>query len=248
MVVRPPEVSADAYAADTRDVERRVRTTYAAVLADPHRARAGDIVMISEVRERMPDVSREQFDAAMIKLGAHPDVATFPVGHREMPQDFEQGVARGGTVDEAMIVQPDYTGGNGTMADVEQRVSSADRPTALSVVSGLHDSNVHRLADRMGVPHEGVPIDEVRERIADQAEVNHRVWLAEHGRAAADGTLLYRADNDPAWVAGLDDLGRQALRDAGRRQVEHYTAEATRHNDHTTYTPYRDRGARWANA
>ena len=223
----PPVVrnSDEAYRADTGPVEQAVLDAYDRARQDPNRRDPGDIVMLDDLRAALPPgLPRELVDAALLKLGSHPDVSTFPAGRDVTDAEHAAGVHMGGGVDHAILVHPELTGGNGAMLDVKARIPSADRATALSVLSRLTDDNVRAVAEHMDVPHAGVPAAELRERVADRAQVNHDAWSADAQQQQDDGTLLYRADNDPEWAAGLDDAGRGELRAAAARLHERIEA------------------------
>ena len=78
-----------------------------------------------------------------------------------------------------------------------------------------------------------------RQRLIDTSVANLDAWLADAKHGAEDGTLLYRADTDPEWVAGWSDDDRQRAREAAARLLE-------RADRDQSWAYVRDRAARWA--
>jgi hypothetical protein len=117
-------------------------------------------------------------------------------------------------------------------------IRSTSRVQAESILAALDDEDVTYLADRLEMDTVDTA-ENLRDRIAAQADANRQAWLADAHQGAADGTLLYRADTEPHWVAGWSEQDRQAAREAAARLLERADRD-----DNWTYI--RDRATRWS--
>jgi hypothetical protein len=88
----------------------------------------------------------------------------------------------------------------------------------------------------VGVVH-GEP-EVTRQRLIDASVANHDDWMEVARQGEEDGTLLYRADTQPEWVATWTDDDRQRARDAAQRLLE-------RADRDESWAYVRDRAARW---
>jgi hypothetical protein len=75
--------------------------------------------------------------------------------------------------------------------------------------------------------------------VVDASAANHQAWLADARQGQDDGTLLYRADTDPDWVAGWTDADRRRAREAAERLL-------ARADSDPSWAYVRERAARWA--
>src|SRR5262249_32223245 len=84
----------------------------------------------------------------------------------------------------------------------------------------LNDREVETVARAMGVDvFHGEP-EITRQRLIDASVANHGAWPADAKQGEEDGTLPYRADTNPGWVASWTDDDWQRAREAGRRLLE----------------------------
>jgi hypothetical protein len=234
-VFYPDRPSDDAIERDTRDVEAQIRATYQRLAEAP-----GIGVPLADLRAALPaDLDRETVDAALYKLGAHSDVSLTPyTGQQQATLDNQQAaLARGGKYDHTMRI---YQGSGHRMPDTLQRIRSTSRVQAASILAPLPWSLVSWLAERMGVEVcDGT--EELRERVAERADRNQREERADAQQGQRDGTLLYRADTEPEWVATwTDDDRRQVAAAAARLQRRAATQEM--------WAYVKDRADRWATA
>ena len=230
-IVFPPRPSDEAIARDTRDVEASIRQLYAD-LAE----RDGESVPLADIRDALPDdLDRETVDAALCKLAAHTGVHVSP--HRDQkqtdPRTQQAALQLGGGYSHTLRIYRDRS-----LLDTLQVIRSTTRVQAESILAPLTDRDVAHLAEQMGVDTTGSPA-ELRTAVAERADTNHREWLADAEQGRLDGTLLYRADNEPDWVAGwTDDDRRQAAEAAARLQHRAATEES--------WAYVKDRADRWA--
>ncbi|GGL17745.1 hypothetical protein [Mangrovihabitans endophyticus] len=228
----PDRPSDDAVAADTRDVETEIRNAYAR-LAHQY----GDGVSLTDLRAALPEgLDRAAVDAALYKLAAHSDVSLTPRTDQKLADDETQrtALATGASYAHTLRIHR-----NRSMLDTAQRIHMADRRTAESMLAPLSDRDVAYLAERMDVDTNGTT-EQLRERIADRADRNREEWLADARQGADDGTLLYRADNEPEWVATWTEEDRQKAAAAAAR-LQHRAATEER------WAYVKDRADRWAN-
>jgi hypothetical protein len=75
---------------DTRraDLDERIRKAYAVVVQQP-----GDYIMLAQLREALPDVSRSDLDAALIQLNRSPDVNVVPESNQKVLTEAERAAA-----------------------------------------------------------------------------------------------------------------------------------------------------------
>jgi hypothetical protein len=227
----PDRPSDDAVAADTRDLEAEIRNAYARLADEP-----GNTVSLSDLRAALPDhFDRAAVDAALYKLAAHSDVYLTPRTDQKLADEPTQQAALplGGNYSHEVRIYPERR-----MADTAQRIHSTDRRTAESMLAPLSDRDVAYLAERMDVDTSGTT-EQLRERIADRADRNRKEWLADARQGQEDGTLLYRADNEPEWVATWTDEDRQKAAAAAAR-LQHRAATEE------SWAYVKDRADRWA--
>jgi hypothetical protein len=227
----PDRPSDDAVAADTRDLEAEIRNAYARLADEP-----GNTVSLADLRAALPEhFDRAAVDAALYKLAAHSDVYLTPRTDQKLADEPTQQAALplGGNYSHTVRIYPERR-----MADTAQRIHSTDRRTAESMLAPLSDRDVAYLAERMDVDTTGTT-EQLRERIADRADRNREEWLADARQGEEDGTLLYRADNEPEWVATWTDEDRQAAAAAAAR-LQHRAATEE------SWAYVKDRADRWA--
>jgi hypothetical protein len=228
----PDRPSDDAVAADTRDVETEIRNAWARLARE-----YGDGVPLTELRAALPEgLDRAAVDAALYKLAAHSDVSLEPKNAQKLADDAAQhaAVPLGGSYAHTLRIHRDRS-----MIDTAQRIHSTDRRTAESMLAPLSDRDVAYLAEKMDVDTTGTT-EQLRERIADRADRNREEWLADARQGQEDGTLLYRADTEPEWVATWTDEDRQKVAAAAAR-LQHRAATEER------WAYVKDRADRWAN-
>ncbi len=235
----PPAPSREAVARDTRDVEALIRDKYReldqanqANYVNPANWSPGTPVKLADIRDRLPaDIDRETVDAAFAKLARHAGVHLFPSTDQKQatPRDQAAALQLGASYDHSMSIEARPIG----VDEVQRRVESTPRVYAESQLAAMSDRDVETLARRMGVEvFPGAPYVN-RERIAARSDANHEAWLAKGRQEEADGTLLYRADNDPEWVASWTDEDRAAVGAAAERQSQ------------MDWDVGRERGRRW---
>lgn len=230
-IVFPPRPSDAAIARDTRPAEAAIRAAYARLAAYP-----GEIVPLTALRAALYDgPDRESIDAALTKLAAHRDVHLLPRTDQQQADPATQAAAVffGGDYSHTLMIDahPDITA-------TLQSIRSTSRVQADSMLAPLTDADVIDLADRLEMDTVGTA-ENLRDRIAEQADANRQAWLADARQGAADGTLLYRADTDPDWVASWSEQDRQAAREAAARLLDRADRE-----DGWVYI--RDRATRWS--
>ncbi len=209
----PAGPSREAIARDTRDVEALIRDKYRE-LDQANQANYGETV-----------------DAAFAKLARHAGVHLFPSTDQKQatPRDQAAALQLGASYDHSMSIEARPIG----VDEVQRRVESTPRVYAESQLAAMSDRDVETLARRMGVEvFPGAPYVN-RERIAARSDANHEAWLAKGRQEEADGTLLYRADNDPEWVASWTDEDRAGVGAAAERQSQ------------MDWDVGRERGRRW---
>jgi hypothetical protein len=182
-------------------------------------------------------VPRETFDTALARLADHCDVHVIPSGriaHTNMTDADRDAALWLGNQHNHTIHIDDARTTDGIVARLRMR----DRAHAASMVAALDDREVESVARAMGVDiFHGEP-EVTRQRLIDQSVANHDGWLADAEHGAEDGTLLYRADTDPEWVAGWTADDRPRAREAAERLLE-------RANRDQSWEYVRDRAARW---
>jgi hypothetical protein len=228
----PDRPGDDAVDADTRDLETTIRATYAR-LAREH----GDGVSLTELRAALPDgLDRAQVDAALYKLAAHSDVSLTPRTDQKLADETTQhtALATGASYAHTLRIHRDRS-----MPDTAQRIRMTTRRQAESMLAPLSDRDVAYLAEQMNVDTNGTT-EQLRERIAERADRNREEWLADARQGQEDGTLLYRADNEPEWVATWTDEDRQKAAAAAAR-LQHRAATEQ------SWAYVKDRADRWAN-
>ncbi len=233
-VVHPPRPSDEAVARDTRDCEAAIRATYRRLR--PNFAGRYD-VPLTALREALGDRwPREVVDAALTKLGAHDDVFLHSRSHKQTdPATQAAALQYGGDYSHGIVI--DRARGAGISRTL-QVIGSADYRTAQSSLAPLSDRDVNYLAERLGVDTAGGR-DAVAERVAQKAEANRRAWLTSAEQEREDGTLLYRADHEPEWVATWTDADRQAAREAAQRMLQWGGGNSADHHG------YYERARRW---
>ena len=233
-ILYPAYPSDEAIARDTRDLEAAIRSAYARLA--PHH---GDIVPLVEIRVALlalpGSLDRESVDAALTKLAGHSDVHLSPrTDQRQADPATQQAALRlGGSYSHILNIDPGQD-----MTATLQRIRSTSRIQAHSILAPLSDADVTYLAERMDVDTSGTAA-QIRDRVAERAETNRQAWLADARQGAADGTLLYRADTDPAWVSGWSETDRQAAQEAAARLLERADRE-------DSWAYIRDRATRWS--
>ena len=231
-VFYPHRPSEAALERDTRDAEAAIRAAYTRLTDGP-----GFAVTLTDLRAALPArFDRDTVDAALIKLGAHCDVYVTPrTGHHQCDERTQHAaLAMGGGYQPELRIYPDHS-----MLNTLSSIRSASRVQAESILAHLDDDKVAWLAAQMGVDADRNPA-QVRERIAERAERNRRDWLADAEQGRLDGTLLYRADNEPEWVATWTDEDRQKVAAAAAR-LQHRAATEQ------SWAYVKDRADRWAN-
>jgi hypothetical protein len=229
---------------DTLHVEARIRGAYRQLATGPEPERAagrldrlGAIVPLADLRAALSDVPREMFDTALARLADHSDVHVIPSGriaHRDMADaDRDAALWLGGQYNHTIHIDHARTT-DGIVARLHMR----DRDQAASMVAALDDREVESVARAMDLDvFHGDPAV-TRQRLIDASVANHDGWLTDARQGEQDGTLLYRADTDPEWVAGWTDDDRQQARDAAQRLLE-------RADRDQSWAYVRDRAARW---
>jgi len=232
-VAFPNAPSAEAIEQDTREIEVAIRDAYyAAANAHP-----SGYVPLATIRALLSNVDgREAVDAALTKLASHSDVYYYPAGHLATTRtNQEAALAIGGTWDHFIMIDP-----HGRDLGVAfQALHMSSRTRALSILAPLGPDQINHLATKMGVADAiGEDLDVIRERIADQAETNRQEWLSDARQGAADGTLLYRADKEPDWVASWSPAEKVAASEAAARLL-------VRADREQCWAFVRDRAMRW---
>ncbi|MBN1174894.1 MAG: hypothetical protein JXA67_22235 [Micromonosporaceae bacterium] len=228
-VTFPVGPSGAALARDTRPVEAQIRAAYAR-LAD----RPGAIVPLTLLRAALPgDLDRETVDVALSHLGTHDDVRLAPVrDHHQTDPATQAAALRVGGYDHRITIEPAVSA-----SGVLQRVRCTDAVHAASMVAPLDEPTLAYVAEHMGLDTGGAA-ELLRQRIVEQAGANHAAWLVDAEQGRVDGTLLYRADTDPDWVAGWTDGDRRAAGEAARRLLARAEADPT-------WAYVRERANRW---
>lgn len=233
----PPHVDGAALDRDTRDVEAEIRRAVDELAPQYDDFRHGYAVPLEALRERLGHVDRETLDVALSKLGTHRDVHldTGRVGHKQANEAAQRAALPfGGEHVSRIRINPD----DRNVTDVLQSIRSADRAHATSMAAPLSDQDVRYIAERMDVDTSGTT-DQVRERIVDRADANCQAWRAAAIQEETDGKLLYRADNDPAWVASWSPAERQAAYEAAERMLQ------WRGGNSPDHTGFYERARRW---
>jgi hypothetical protein len=228
----PAPPSDEAVNADSRDVEAQIRAMYAGLTG-----RHGSLVPLTALRAALPgDLPRETVDAALSKLGTHADVHLTPRrDHHQTDPDTQAAALRfGGDYSHQIGIEDERS-----PAGVLQRVRSTDAVHAASMLAPLNERDVAYVAERMGVDATG-PTETVRQRVVEQSVANRDVRAADARQGEEDGTLLYRADHDPAWVTGWTDADRRRAAEAAVR-LQHRAATEP------SWAYVKDRADRWAN-
>jgi hypothetical protein len=196
----------------TLEVEAQIRAAYTRLAQDPAARRLGNIVPLAEVRAALPaDIPNDTVEAALHRLAGHPDVHIAPSGMYRTDEDRAAALWMGNQHNHTLTIDPERP--THLVAD---GLHSRDRGDATSIVAALTDQEVTAVARQLGVETAGDP-DATRQRLIDQAAANRDAWLADGRQGEADGKLLYRADNDPDWVAGWTDEDRAAVAAAAGR-------------------------------
>jgi hypothetical protein len=175
-----------------RETEMRIRDAY-----DELAENKGDGVGIRQIREKMPDVSKEDFDAAAHNVMQHSDVNPDPLlplprsFDKRTSEDLENGVPLGGStmMTIRMHDRRGYRGGK----DDAQRWRAADADQVASYVATLNDDEVRRLAENIGVTPSEDP-DVTAARIVETSARNRDEWIANAKQSTADLTALHDAE------------------------------------------------------
>lgn len=232
-VTYPARPSDQALDSDTRDLEATIRATYARLAERP-----GAAVPLADLRAALPTgLDRDTIDAALIKLAGHTGVHIIPTGSQKQvrPDTQQAALDMGGQYNHTLYIEP-----NPSLTDTLQVITSTSRVRAESILAALDDRAVAWLADRMGVATDGSPV-QLRDRVAERAAHNRRQWLANARQGREDGTLLYRADNEPEWVASWTATDREQVAAAAAR-LQHRAATED------SWAFVRERADRWAAA
>jgi hypothetical protein len=179
-----------------RDAEARIRETIKEKLND---GRSNGAVSMVELREALPDLPREQFDAAASNVFQHSDVYPDPLrsernklgAHFEKATDEEKeaGLQFGGS--RAMSVRMDDQGRN-LLGDA-QRWRAADRDSADSYFATCDERQLRRLAEEFGLDTEGTQ-NELRDRLTEHAARNQRESSIRAHEEQEDLTVLHDAE------------------------------------------------------
>ncbi len=213
-VIHPPRPSNEAIARDTRECEAAIRATYRRLRPNY----PGYDVPLTAIREALGNRwDRETVDAALTKLGAHDDVFLHGRSHNQTNAETQAAaLAYGGEYRHGIVIDRDRGAG---VSRTLQVIRSIDQRTAESMLAPLSAADTHYIAERMDVDTRG-SLDDVKARIAVQSEMNRKKWLDDARQEREDGSLLYRADHEPEWVAGWTDAERQAAREAAQRMLQ----------------------------
>jgi hypothetical protein len=181
---------------------------------------SGYYVGLKDLREAMPDLSKEEFDEVADKVFSHTDVFANPqrAGSGTKEEQLEAGVAFGPGMHSVHILNPEEA--RLQRGDDPQRWKSSDRDTAESYFATLSEAELSNLARRLDLDAEG-SAEELRERLADNAATNHR----EEGIRVHEETedLIALADAEKAMDKGnhpgtWTDEERARVGAAARRQ------------------------------
>lgn len=229
----------------TLDVERQIRRAYTDLCNQGTTlygaTRPDSIVRLADVRAALPDdVPREVVDLALARVAMQDDVNLFPLASRKntTPDDQAAAVTLGVGYSDAMRVDP-----MGLDLDtIHQGIRTAGADMATSMVDPLGDQTSRDLAARMGVDPTG-SLRDVKQRIVERSDANCQAWHTEARQSELDGTLLYRADNEPDWVATWTAADYAAAGAAAGRVLSRCDRDPE-----TWHDGFRDRARRWVDA
>ncbi len=231
---------------DIREIEAGIRAAYKKLdLAAKARyrnpanweGRNGAQVSLADLREALPaEWGKEQVDQALGLLCDHADVHMYPLSDQKNAamRDAEAAVFVGATHHHAIQIdrrspEPER---------VVERLRMRERDYAESQVAALDDHTVAQVAEQMGVEPDPDP-NVLRQRLIDTSVANLDTWRADAQQGQDDGMLLYRADNEPEWVASWTDDDRQQAAEAAARLQERAVTDP-----HWAFV--KDRADRWA--
>lgn len=207
-----------------RETEARLRAAITGALDDGRQTGAVSMV---ELRAALPDVSREEFDAAATNVFQHSDVHPDPL--RTEPdnlfahfgnttkEEHEAGLVFGGQ--NTLSVRMDPQGRN--LTSDAQRWRAADRDQAESYFATCDEPQLRRLADEFGLDTDG-DTDALRERLADNAARNQREDSIRGHQRQQDQVALAEAEEALERGYGPEtwtDAERAEVAAAARRQA-----------------------------
>jgi hypothetical protein len=228
---------AESSAPSTLEVEARMRAAYRTLVNEPAPEREA-----GRVQRLGSSVPLADLRAG---LGSHSDVYLEPTGIAGgrgvvsyqsdlAAEDRDAAVWRGGTHHITISLDEGRTT-DGVVA----RLRMCDRERATSMVAALDDAEVEAAAGPMGVEVAPGEPQVTRQRLVDRSVANADAWMRDAQQGQEDGTLLYRADHEPEWVAGWSEEDRQRAREAGQRLLERAERDPG-------WAYVRERAARWA--
>jgi hypothetical protein len=182
-----------------RDTEALIRATYRDLLAAPVPGwgRLGSIVSLAELRAALPaTLTREYVDEALRNLADHSDVHVIPRSDQRNahPVDAEAALYLG-THNHALMIDDRMDA-----VLVVEGLRMRRRERAESMVAALPDSLLFSVGALMGVQDDPDP-QVLRRRLVDQSVAAHDAWSAKTTQEADDGTLLFRAVEQPGSLA-----------------------------------------------
>lgn len=136
-------------------------------------AGSGYYVGLKDLREKFPDLTKQEFDAAATNVFHHTDVFPNPqrAGSGTKEEQEEAGIEYGGQTHSVHILSPEEA--QRQRADDPQRWKAATRDEAESYFATLREEDLRNLARQLDVDTEG-NAEELRERLVDNAATNHR--------------------------------------------------------------------------
>ncbi len=208
----PPSMeSFNTSTADTSDLARRIREEYERI----KNANDDEVVnlnlLFTNLREHEPNLKRATFEEAMRRL--YGDHAVVPVEINMHPHLGEDGRR------ERFVVIDPYRRSDYGVDTLYHDVRSLRYGPARTILDPLSEPYVRYIAHRMGVDESGT-VDEIRDRIAVQADRNCDAWLPRAEDSTEAAKLLYQVDRDPASVWQMPEQERELIDSAARRVLQ----------------------------